>query len=203
MHDIEIRARLRVSLTREFDQNSIILDEMPVPGHAARIDVAVVNGELHGFEIKSDADTLKRLASQQIAYSALFDRLTLVVGERHYVAAMEIIPDWWGVRVARSGSSELAIEREAQGNSLVDPSVLVRLLWKHEVLNLLEWYGFSISVKRQYAYERNKMLIEAVSLTSLKAAVRDTIKLREHWRPGALRTPCGAETQPASRLRDR
>ena len=47
-----------------------------------RIDIAVVKGALHGFEIKSDFDNLKRLARQVDLYSQVLDRATLVVGER-------------------------------------------------------------------------------------------------------------------------
>src|SRR4029077_13805561 len=60
-------------------------------------DVAVVNGALDGFELKSDRDRLDRLARQSEIYGAVFDRMTLVVGPRHERQAARMIPDWWGL----------------------------------------------------------------------------------------------------------
>ena len=66
MRDPEIRRQLRCRLEQEFgnDANALILDELGVCCGRVRADMAVVNGELKGFEIKSDQDTLLRLRSQ-------------------------------------------------------------------------------------------------------------------------------------------
>ena len=56
---------------------------MGVWSGTVRIDVAVLNGEMCGYEIKSDRDTLERLPFQIEIYSKEFDKLTLVVGRRH------------------------------------------------------------------------------------------------------------------------
>ena len=63
--------------------------------------MAAVNGVMHGFEIKSDIDSLARLPHQTELYSSVFDKITLVVGATHLYHAFNIIPDWWGVLVAR------------------------------------------------------------------------------------------------------
>jgi hypothetical protein len=69
---------------------------------SVRIDVAVINGELTGYELKSDRDTLERLPLQAELYSRVFDRLILVVGKRHAKKAIEHIPEWWwGLRSRR------------------------------------------------------------------------------------------------------
>jgi len=64
----------------------------------------VVNGKLHGYEIKSDADTLKRLPAQAEVYSAVFDLVTIVVGEHHLDTVRAIVPEWWGIVKAASGN---------------------------------------------------------------------------------------------------
>jgi hypothetical protein len=49
------------------------------------VDVAVINGEIHGYELKSERDTLERLPRQVEVYSAVLGRATLVVGASYEV----------------------------------------------------------------------------------------------------------------------
>lgn len=56
-----------------------ILHELKIPRPSARIDIAVVNGEICGFEIKSDVDSLARITRQERAFSAVFDRVSIVI----------------------------------------------------------------------------------------------------------------------------
>ncbi len=63
MNDYNIRNELKRRLAARYaeDSDTIILDELRLRHGAARIDVALVNGIIHGFELKSEKDTLKRL----------------------------------------------------------------------------------------------------------------------------------------------
>jgi hypothetical protein len=61
--------------------------------------VAVINGSLHAFEIKSDSDTLDRLPYQIEAYKGVFEYVTLVCGSRLLKRACSYVPDW-GVQKA-------------------------------------------------------------------------------------------------------
>ena len=66
MRDIDVRTVLAAEVARRYkgDADTLIIHELGVCSGDARIDLAVVNGKLHGYEIKSDADTLKRLPAQ-------------------------------------------------------------------------------------------------------------------------------------------
>src|SRR5271154_5741007 len=48
--------------------DTIILEEFALYGGINRADIAVLNGVSHGYEIKSDRDTLIRLPQQVQAY---------------------------------------------------------------------------------------------------------------------------------------
>ncbi|MDA8118743.1 MAG: sce7726 family protein, partial [Gammaproteobacteria bacterium] len=74
--------------------DTVVLDELGICRGEVRVDVAVVNGEIHGYEIKSDRDSLRRLASQVELYSKVLDQATLVAGERHFDAAAALLPEW-------------------------------------------------------------------------------------------------------------
>jgi hypothetical protein len=61
-------------------QHDLIVEEFGC--NSARTDIAVINGSLHAFEIKSDSDSLDRLPSQIEAYQGVFEYITLVCGSR-------------------------------------------------------------------------------------------------------------------------
>src|SRR5580704_2151247 len=110
MKDLDIRLALRDSLTRKYsiDRSALILDEFTVCGGQYRADLTVVNGQLKGYEIKSDYDSLRRLGSQAIGYAKVFDTVTLVLGRKHLKQARTIVQPWWGLVVAeRDGSGRI------------------------------------------------------------------------------------------------
>src|SRR6266849_4052905 len=128
MNDAQIRIATKQALFVQHrgDAETVIFDELGVQHGVARIDLAVVNGELHGFELKSDRDTLARLPEQVESYGRVFDRVTLVVGERHVRGAVDLVPDWWGVRVACrvSGRLRFCDLRHAVKNPSPDPAAI-------------------------------------------------------------------------------
>lgn len=62
-NDLIIREALKRLLENRHakDKKVRIIEELGVHHGTARIDIAVVNGIMHGYEIKSDQDTLQRL----------------------------------------------------------------------------------------------------------------------------------------------
>ena len=85
MNDALMRAATKqvLLLQHKGDAETVIVEELGIQHGLSRIDLAVVNGELHGFELKRDRDTLARLPEQTETYGRVLDRVTLVIGERH------------------------------------------------------------------------------------------------------------------------
>ena len=70
MRDIDIRRRLRADeRLHPWDSNTRIVEELGLCQGVARVDLAVVNGTIHGYEIKSERDTLTRLSGQAEIYN--------------------------------------------------------------------------------------------------------------------------------------
>jgi hypothetical protein len=68
--DSEIRTALhskKLSRLRS-SQEVLIVDELGLAHARSRVDIAVINGCLHGYEIKSAQDTLARLPAQIATY---------------------------------------------------------------------------------------------------------------------------------------
>lgn len=192
MHDADIRKILHeVEMQRicALDPTTRVIDELGIFEGKFRIDVAVVNGFLHGFEIKSSEDNLDRLLSQQTAYNKVFDKLTLVADERHVAEAMKLLPPWWGLMVAgmRNGVPYVDEIWTPRLNTEVDPFAICQLLWKEEAMSILSQRKLSAGLWTK----RRKVLWETLSfaleLTELKQIVRQTLRERENWRDGITR----------------
>jgi hypothetical protein len=187
-NDTIIREALVNQLENEYASNPEyrVIPELGLWHGASRVDVAVVNGILHGFEIKSDRDTLNRLPSQREAYNAVFDKVTLVVGAKHFVDAFKIVPNWWGIETAHldeNGSVFFNTIREPGENPKQDEISIARLLWKNEALCLLESEGKAEGVRskpRELVYAR---VAETIEIDVLKKYVRNVLQSpRQDWR---------------------
>ena len=186
-NDLIIRSALREELRKLYaqDKKLRIIEELGVNHGTARIDIAVVNGIMHGYEIKSDQDTLQRLPEQMNIFNAVFDKVTLVVGKSHLYNAINIIPDWWGIIVAKAdpnGSIIFNIIREGENNKGQDSVSVARLLWREEALKILEETGKAqgfYSKPRASIYEKLSTVLDQETLS---AKVRETIFFRSEWR---------------------
>lgn len=187
MRDSDVRDFLHKKTLKKYhiDPDSWVLDEFGICQGEARVDIAVINGELLGFEIKSAKDTLERLPRQEALYSQVFDRMTIVVDEKKIEDTLRLIPNWWGVMVASGKSNQLntiKLLRRAKKNKTINARSLVELLWKDEVIGILKEYnahkGLS-SKPRSAAWDKMTTLF---SLDELREMVRATIKIRENWR---------------------
>jgi hypothetical protein len=195
MNDAHIRAATKKLLIAEHrgDPETVIFEELAVQHGFARIDLAVVNGELHGFELKSDQDTLARLPEQADTYARVFDRVTLVVGERHVRRAIDMVPDWWGIRVARVESDRIHFcdLKFAVTNPSLDPISVAALLWRDEALLLLEELGGATGMRFKCRAEIYSSVGQSVDLKNLRDRVRQCLRQRPNWRSDATRLSCG------------
>ena len=165
------------------DKNTKLVQEMGVWSGTVRIDIAVINGELSGFELKSDKDTLDRLPFQAELYSKVFDKINLVVGSKHVLKAQTLIPSWWGIIVAIQEKSGVSLEnaRTSKENPAPDPYLLAQLLWKDEALNVLESFNLAKGWRGKKIKLIHQRLATEVPFIDLKFHVRETLKKRNGW----------------------
>ena len=185
MRDYDVREAVRrhLALQHTNDTDTLIVEEMGVWSGSVRIDVAVINGELCGYELKSDRDTLERLPAQAELYSRVFDRVCLVVGSKHEGKARRIIPRWWSVMTATMGpeGARLRLVREGKSNPKPDPYLVAQLLWKEEALAALERLGLAKGWKSKGAAQIQQRLATSVNFAELSDIVRSALKSRAGW----------------------
>jgi hypothetical protein len=186
MRDRDIRAALWKLLGEEHsdDAETLVLDELGICEGATRADVAVVNGSLSAFEIKSDRDTLARLPRQIEAYQRVFDNVTVIVGGRYVERILGSVPSSWGIMQAAMEGDSVALEtmREPSPNSAVDPMSLVQLLWRDEALSLLEERDLAKGLRSKPRRVLWQEIVNHFSPTDVGEAVRGRLKAREGWR---------------------
>lgn len=165
--------------------NVLVVEELGLEHGACRVDIAVINGVIHGYELKSDADTLHRLPLQIDAYSRALDKATLVVSERHFAEAANLLPPWWGVKVSRvgpRGAIHIQTERTATMNPDLSPFHVAHLLWRNEALAILETLGIDKKALRGSRRSLYALLTQHLSPSSLRTQVREALKRRTKWR---------------------
>ena len=184
-------------LTEADVRNLVVADVLPragkfaesvfefwVPRSNERADVAVVGEIMHGLEIKTARDSLKRLPRQIEAYSRVFDRCEAVVATRHVEGALEMLPSWWGLR-AFEDEGILHTLRHPEVNDAVEPEILVRLLWRAEAFAAVSELDRTPSPKTG-RHELWEILLAALDVDALRDVVRRALLTRD---PSTARVP--------------
>lgn len=188
MNDKKIRKQLKSSKLKKYvdDPQSLVIDELGLRHGAGRVDVAVINGLIHGYEIKGETDTLRRLPTQRDIYDSVLDRATIVATECHIDGALEVVPEWWGaiVVINKKERLEMRLLRPARKNPKQSPLALAKLLWKQEALLALEELDKADGMKSKKRIDLHTRLAEETSLKQLGAIVRNQLLRRKNWRSG-------------------
>lgn len=182
MNDPAIRRILRNTELKTYlnDNHSKVVEELKLPVLRARIDIAVINGHFHAYEIKSAQDTLQRLPAQIDAYSKIFDYVTVVTELKYHERIIRLLPEWIGVAVCNNDG----------GFEVVQPPVLntnqqgfhiAKLLWHSELEELLEDQQIPYK-KRARSWLHCQNLAENLDVNDLSALVREKLKQRKEWK---------------------
>jgi hypothetical protein len=183
--DAIIRQAIRASLEASHrGEDAVIVDELKVSLGSGRIDVAVINGRLEGYEIKSDKDSLHRLPKQVAMFGAVAERMTLVTGRRHLDKAIEVVPDWWSVVACSSNDgAQITFERIRRGriNRKLDKTALVETLERDEIVHMLA----SVNLDKGFRSATYRVLAERailnMSTDQISKYVKRILKVRARF----------------------
>jgi len=188
MRDIDIRKRIKESILKKYyaDDQSRVVDELNVSLGAARVDIAVINGSMHAYEIKSEVDTLYRLPKQIVEYSKTFDYITVVSGNSHIDDLVSTLPSFCGIMLATKGRGEnqvvLKTIRRATRNTSIQKYSIAQLLWKNEVIDILTQLGENRPLLNKNKAYLWKLLADSLDVNPLSHQVRTKLKVRENWK---------------------
>ena len=185
--DADIRVALHAKRLARLkgNPNTLVIDELGLAHARSRIDIAVINGCIHGYEIKSEKDTLDRLGSQISIYTTTLQKLTIVTAPKHLKEIKRRVPKWCGLISADIGSRggiRFDVERNAATNPDVEPFMLAHLLWRDEVIDLLKLMSYSDKQLRRPRVHLYQMICEVMSIREITASIRTAMLRRPTWR---------------------
>lgn len=163
----------------------MVVDELGLRHGRGRADVAVINGVLTGFEIKSEKDSLARFQRQVPLYSSVFDFASAVIAERHLAGVRSVLPRWWGLLLSvKGGRGAIHFQwlRKPRQNPSVDPISIAQLLWRREAQRALEQRGYPDVVLRKSRSVLYQHLVEELSTAELRYLVWTSLMARGDWR---------------------
>lgn len=184
LNDIKVRMLLLNELELKYKNcsDTRIINELGLDFGASRIDVAVVNGIMHGYEIKSDLDTLERLPRQMRYYNRAFERMTIVVSRKYLNDIKDMVPNWWGIKTISLDQSRLINIRKGRKVSYQDPDLIINLLWKKELEGLVDYLQLPKSYKKKRKNQLLSIIKQEADFKIIQQYVYSVLKTRENWR---------------------
>ena len=136
--DKEIRASLIHRLQKSIRHPKRIIEELRVHNGNAIADVVSIHNYAHCYEIKSDKDSIERAVKQSYYYDLAFRKVTLVTTSRHLDKAINKLPPYWGIIVAKTVNNRIVLSyfRSAAPSPNFDKRLALLTLWKSELTDV-------------------------------------------------------------------
>ncbi len=192
MREEQVRQAFHESILKSAHNcaDTIVVDELGLKNGEIRADIAVLNGKIVGYEIKTQNDTLARLPSQVEAYSEIFDKAFVIVSPNHLEKAAESIPDWWGIYTINTVDNinySFPCLRKGRLNKEQNSFSIAQLLWKAEaieVANRLLRHRIKPQTSKHEIYD---VISGTCCSKKLSKIVIKYLKQRENWRTNRTR----------------
>ena len=160
------------------------IEELGICGGESRVDFAVLGNSIHGYEIKSESDSLIRLQTQIEYYTRALTYVTAVVADKHRSSLLQSVPKWWGILLVKgvAGNIQVVRTRIPKRNPSLDPYAVAQFLWRDEALELLSIRGLDSGVRakpRKILWEK---LCNSVEIDELVCVVSHKLQQRREWR---------------------
>lgn len=179
MYDIDIREPLFDYLDETYGKNRII--EEKTMGRSRADVIMVLENEIIGLEIKSDADTYERLKRQARDYNKYCDKNYIVVGKSHLKHIQEHVAKSWGILCVSLKKDGIKVEeiRSAGINNKCKIENQMQWMWRIELCNLLEKNYMPKYKQKSKLFVQNKIL-QKVEYTKLKKQICDELFERDY-----------------------
>ncbi|ENX56398.1 hypothetical protein F885_03774 [Acinetobacter higginsii] len=152
----------KILLGRHSLNTATMLTEFRVGVNKA--DCVILNGKSTCYEIKTDYDSLVRLADQLESYTQLFDEVYVVCSSKFQQAVLELAPFGVGI-LELSERCTLKMVRKAQNRTNpINKTLLMQSLRQHEYKELAELLtGEQINLPNTLLYHGCLSVIESVA----------------------------------------
>jgi hypothetical protein len=179
--DADIRSDLVAWLlaAHQEDADVRICHEFKVRSRSARADLVLLNGEMAGFEIKSDVDTVARLSKQITAFASVMDKVHVVATQKNIDKVKKIAPDWCGIIIYVAESDEnFRVLSEPQPCPIRDDREVAGLLSTAEIYLALKRRGMSRGLSKASAGAALDAFVSLLTQSEQRADILSALKAR-------------------------
>ena len=148
----------------------------------SRADIVMVLPEmLCGIEIKSDADSYTRLATQIKDYDQYFDINIIAVGSSHAQHVEEHVPEYWGIITIDEidGRPDFYYLRMPARNPSMKPLRKIEILWRPELAHIQELNELPKYAQKSKAFVQ-EILVERVEPSRVSIQISDELFERDY-----------------------
>lgn len=144
---------------------------------ACKADLAILNGTATVYEIKSERDTLSRLANQVDNYKRVFAKVYVIASEGHVSSVLDIVPKDVGVMML-SSRYRISTVREAEDRpDRICPATVFESLRSAEAGAILKSLGVALpDLPNTQRHAAMRELFETLDPTAVHAAMVKTLK---------------------------
>lgn len=185
INDLAIREYI-LSNSESFPaQTQKVVHELELQKGTSRIDLAFFGKHFVGIEIKSDCDTLDRLERQAEVYNKCLERIIIFCGSKHLRTVEEKIPSWWGIAVVNKDTENTINSkfiRRPKKNPDFDAYSLLDLLWKEELIEVLNSKGFVKNLTSDSKWNLKLKLKDCLKPRETKKICLHYLLKRDNWK---------------------
>lgn len=105
---------------------------------ACKADLAILNGTATVYEIKSERDSLARLANQVDNYKQVFAKVYVIASERHLTGVLDTVPDDVGVMMLGSRYRITTVREAEDRPDRICPATVFESLRSAEAVAILK-----------------------------------------------------------------
>ena len=151
---------------------------------ACKADLVILNGTATVFEIKSERDSLARLANQVANYKKVFASVNVIASEAHVAGVLETVPEDVGV-ICLSRRYQIQTVRDAEDRpDRVCPATVFESLRSAEARAVLTMLGAAIpEVPNTQAYAAMRAIFAELDPTKVHLAMVTTLKRTRNLAP--------------------
>lgn len=179
MYDSDIREPLFDYLDEIYYKNRILEEKRM--GRSRADLIMILENEIIGLEIKSDADTYERLKRQAKDYNKFCDKNYIVIGESHLKHVEDHIAKSWGIICASELHSKIhmAEVRPATDNLKCKIDNQIKWMWRPELSRIQQQNHLPKYKQKSKAWVQQKLL-EKVPAEILKKQMCEELFERDY-----------------------
>lgn len=144
---------------------------------ACKADLAILNGTATVYEIKSERDSLARLANQVENYKRVFAKVYVIASEGHVAGVLDTVPDDVGVMMLASRYRISTVREAADRPDRICPATLFDSLRAAEAAAILKSLNIAVpDVPNTQRHAAMRALFEGLDPAAVHVAMVRTLK---------------------------